>query len=258
MKQTEASKKIASLHLTDRDFTLLQYLYDYRMMSMEQIRRYIFTNKARPTITNRITKLAQGELIERLKVASLIHPLRFTNVGTVLKITSIGIGTLANKFASQTFSESVSDIRVQQLQHDLLLLDVVEGLKAKYPKNVFVEGSRYVKGIGDQTRVPDFVMIDPDTKETTAIELELTAKSERRYRHIILDYRMSKSFSKVLFVTASETIRRKIMTEVLGEKIHNFRIQNTGKFFFLLVSDIFKPTDPSDSCKLTKTSLLAA
>ena len=153
MKQTEASKKIAPLHLTDRDFTLLQYLYDYRMMSMEQIRRYIFTYNAWPTITNRITKLEQGRFIERLRVANLIHPLSFTNVGTVLKITSSGIGTLANKFASQTFSESVSEIRVQQLQHDLLLLDVVEGLKTKHPKNVFVEGSRYIKGTLDQTRV---------------------------------------------------------------------------------------------------------
>jgi hypothetical protein len=228
------------------------------MMSMEQIRRYIFTNNAWPTITNRITKLEQGELIERLKVANLIHPLRFTNVGTVLKITSLGIRTLANKFASKTFSEGVSDIRVQQLQHDLLLLDIVESLKTKHPKNDFVEGSRHVKGVGDQTRVPDFVMIDPESKETTAIELELTAKSERRYRHIILDYRMSKSFSKVLFVTASETIKRKIMTEVLGEKLQDFRIENAGKFYFLLVSDIFRPTDPSDSCKLSETSSLAA
>lgn len=258
MKQMEASKKIAPLHLTDRDFTLLQYLYDYRMMSMEQIRRYVFTGNAWPTITNRITRLEQGALLERLRVASLIHPLRFTNVGTVLKITSLGIGTLANKFASQAFSESVPEIRVQQLQHDLLLLDIVESLKSKHPRNDFVEGSRYVKGVGDQTRVPDFVMIDPETRETTAIELELTAKSERRYRHIILDYRMSNSFSKVLFVTASETIKRKIMIEVTGEKVHDFRILNAGKFFFLLVSDIFRPIDPSDSCKLTKTSSLAA
>ena len=258
MKQTEASKRIAPLHLTDRDFRLLQYLYDYRMMSMEQIRRYIFINKAWPTITNRITKLEQGDFLERLKVASLIHPIRFTNVGTVLKITSLGIGTLANKFASQTFSESVPDIRVQQLQHDLLLLDVVESLKSKHPKNVFVEGSRYIKGVGDQTRIPDFVMIDPETKEATAIELELTAKSERRYRHIILDYRISKTFSKVLFVTASETIRRKIMTEVIGEKVHDFRLQYAGKFFFLLVSEIFRPNDPTDSCKLATSSSLAA
>ena len=112
--------------------------------------------------------------------------------------------------------------------------------------------------MGDQTRIPDFVMIDSETKEATAIELELTAKSERRYRHIILDYRMSKTFSKVLFVTASETIRRKIMTEVLGEKVHDYKIQNVGKFFFLLVSDIFRPTDPTDSCKLATTSSLAA
>jgi len=228
------------------------------MMSMEQIRRYIFTNRAWPTIANRITKLEQGDLIERLRVANLIHPLRFTNVGTVLKITSLGIGTLANKFASKTFSEGVPEIRVQQLQHDLLLLDVVERLKTRHPKNGFVEGSRYAKDIGDQTRVPDFVMIDPVTKETTAIELELTAKSERRYRHIILDYRMSKAFSKVLFVTASETIKRKIMTEVMGERVHDFKIQNTGKFFFLLVSDIIRPTDPSDSCKVANTSSLAA
>ncbi len=245
MKQTEASKKIASLHLTNRDFTLLHYLYEYRMMSMEQIRRYIFTGNAWPTITNRITKLEQGAFLERLRVANLRHPLRFTNVGTVLKITSLGIGTLANKFASQTFSESLPDIRVQQLQHDLLLLDVVESLKAKHPKNVFVEGSRYVKGTFDQTRVPDFVMIDPKTKETTVIELELTAKSERRYRHIILDYRMSKAFSKVLFITASETIKRKIMAEVIGEKVHDFKIHSAGKFYFLLVSDIFRPTDPA-------------
>ncbi|MEZ4815755.1 MAG: hypothetical protein R3A80_11190 [Bdellovibrionota bacterium] len=224
---------------------------------MEQIRRYVFTGNAWSTITNRITKLEQGHLVKRLRVANLIHPLIFTNVGTVLKITSLGIGTLANKFASQTFSE-ISDIRVQQLQHDLLLLDVVEGLKAKHPKNDFVEGSRYVKGSPDHTRVPDFVMIDPESKEVTAIELELTAKSERRYRHVILDYRMSKSFSRVLFVTASETIKRKIMAEVLGEKVHDYKVQNVGKFFFLLVSDITRPTDPRDSCKLSNTSSIAA
>ena len=48
------------------------------------------------------------------------------------------------------------------------------------------------------------------------------------------------------------------MTEVMGEKIHNIKIHNDGKFYFLLVSDIFRPTDPTDSCKLADTSLFAA
>ena len=70
--------------------------------------------------------------------------------------------------------------------------------------------------------------------EKIALELELTAKSEKRYRELILKYRLSKDFNKVLYVTNQRQIETKIKS-LLGTGLVN------EKFKFLTLTDVFNP-----------------
>ena len=49
-----------------------------------------------------------------------------------------------------------------------------------------------------------------------ALELELTAKSEMRYREIILSYRTSSEFDSVLYVVKELSIQKKIGGLITG------------------------------------------
>jgi hypothetical protein len=65
-------------------------------------------------------------------------------------------------------------------------------------------------------RLPDAVAVVGADK--LAIELELTAKSGKRYREIILQYQMSKTFKRVLYVVGGDEIAAKIAHQITQQR----------------------------------------
>lgn len=71
-----------------------------------------------------------------------------------------------------------------------------------------------------------------------ALEIELTAKSEMRYRDIILSYRTSSEFKKVLYVVKDKSIQRKLGGLITGFNGRYEFIDDTDKFKFMTVDDL--------------------
>ena len=88
-------------------------------------------------------------------------------------------------------------------------------------------------------RLPDALVLTPRGEIETAIELELTAKSDKRYREIILQYRLSTTYKSVLYVTATKSIADKIKVQIFGRPVPGLSTpQSTGKFSFVLLNEI--------------------
>ncbi len=225
------------VQLTGRDFRLLALLYDHCLMDLGQIERFVFPQKSTSTILNRIGKLEKSGFLKRIRISRLIHPGSGRNVGVVLQITQKGLKEIAKHHPEKHIHDSIPDIHLSQLDHDLLLVDVIERLKTHNPDAAFTDGKRFVKGKSDIHRVPDSVMECLSTMQKTAIELELTAKSEKRYRQIILAYRLMPHFEKVLFIASSHSIAQKIKSEITGFKGQTNENLETGKFEFKLLKD---------------------
>ncbi|MCB0411021.1 MAG: hypothetical protein KDD22_00750, partial [Bdellovibrionales bacterium] len=88
-----------------------------------------------------------------------------------------------------------------------------------------------------------------------AVELELTTKSDRRYREIITGYRLNRNVDRVLYLSHDWAVFRKIQSVLAGFPIKGEVRQHSGIFSFLPVSAVtpkmFPPT-PKDEPKVPK------
>jgi hypothetical protein len=133
---------------------------------------------------------------------------------------------------------------VTTLREELLPLDLING------KEIIRKSQ--TKG----QLVPDFVFEMPNQKHKIAIELEMTMKSEQRYRDILTDYRCSKEFEKVIYVTPNVGIRDKCL-KVLGQDQppKNLRVLSSGKFEFRLLDDLLNDDEAVASIPIITNNL---
>lgn len=216
---------------TVRDFDLLQSLYDNTLLSFSQILKLHFTDRSKPTVINRLTKLERAGLINRLKVPRLTVVSSAHVISVVYQITKFGISVLQKRRPEIELRPEPVRLRPYSIDHDLLLVDVMVALKIRYSEYNIVNGELFNAVASSNGLKPDAVIIEPNGNQKIALELELTAKSEKRYRELILKYRLSKDFNKVLYVTNRSQIESKIRT-VLGSNLIS------EKFQFLTLDDV--------------------
>jgi hypothetical protein len=217
--------------VTERDMQILLDIYENVQLSFEQVHRRHFPGRSRVTVVNRLTRIRGLELIRRIKVGTVIYQLGSVEVGTVYHITGAGLKLLGERFSSNDFPTRPVRIGGKDLVHDLILTEVRAKLELSHPDVVIKHGKNLNLGQISNARIPDLVMIDSRSSAPTAIELELTPKSERRYRHIIFQYRHDRSYEKVLYIVSKESIGDKILTQVAGRKAQLGSAQQpTGKF----------------------------
>jgi hypothetical protein len=123
------------------------------------------------------------------------------------------------------------------LRHDLLLNEVVWAMEKRFPNTTFCHG-RLIPG-SDAKQIPDAEFAVDG--ERIALELELTEKSEKRYREIVLQYRLSPIIKKVVYVVASDRIKDKISFQLTQQRaIPGLSKPSTGKFYFVVLSEFLK------------------
>ncbi len=110
---------------------------------------------------------------------------------------------------------------VAQVDHDLFLAETALQLEAKgycdewkTEAELKVAGSRAyaIQSQVGGTKYPDLLLTQQtaSNRRTVAIELEMTQKSERRYREVIHAYERMEHLSWILFITKTESIRSAI------------------------------------------------
>ena len=230
------------LKLTQRDWLLIEGLYANTMMSFKQIATFYFDERSKSTIHNRLTQLEQGGIIKRFKMGRILHHLRETEIGVIFSLTKLGLTLLQAKIPDRILRIEPVPVNTNTLYHDLLLVDVTKKLECIFPKMSFVSGKLLGLPSQKMKRIPDIIGHGQETEKMMAIELELTAKSEKRYRQILTEYRIAQEFEKVIYITSHVSIEEKIRSLLTHKKVDGFARPSTGKFYFSALKDFFKDT----------------
>jgi hypothetical protein len=127
----------------------------------------------------------------------------------------------------------------------VLLVDVVDALREKFPGAILTNGRLLGDQASAQSVNPDAVLEFPECKERWAVELELNAKSEKRYREIVLRYRLQSAFARVLYVTGSREVVQKLarVLDRMPERLSS--AEPTEKFLWLDLVELLPPQNCS-------------
>jgi hypothetical protein len=223
--------KQPSVILTERDLFILKGLYDFTLMSFPQLAKVFFVGNAKPTIINRLSKLEQCGFITKTKLPRFITGMDKKVISVVYQISRLGIRELQKRFSNVEFHPEPVRLQPFSIEHDLLLVDVLLSLKTQKPDMGFVLGEHFCRFKSHLSVKPDAILIDMSGKLVVALELELTAKSEKRYRELILKYRLAKDFESVVYITSSDAIRNKIQSLLGGFGM-------TSKFKFMSLGEV--------------------
>ncbi len=227
--------------LTSRDIEIMQDLYDSMLLSFGQIHERHFKNCAISTVSNRLSKLIRDELVKSIRVGIIIFRGTPETIGSVYQVTRKGIKVLEQRFPYTRFRETSPIISHLTLTHDLILADVIKSLKLQNPEGKVIQGKNFYRADAKGKRLPDAIILYPNTKQKVAIELELTAKSEKRYKDIVMQYRMQPEFEKVIYIVQRPGIAEKILEQVEGHRlVPGLFVRKPSKFSFLFLDQFLK------------------
>jgi len=231
--------------LTPRDLLLLERLYENVVLSFPQVCRKAFSGKAKSTVLNRLGKLEGMGVIERWRVPVLDSKKPGPGIFVVFCITRKGIGTLAARQPEKTFRQKPVRLHGYTVHHDVLLVDVMDALREKVPGAFVMNGRIFGDQPSAQSVNPDAVLELPESNERWAVEQELTPKSEKRYREIVLRYRLQSAFARVLYVTGSREVVQKLarVLDRMPERLSS--AEPTEKFLWLDLVELLPPQNCS-------------
>lgn len=234
-----AKRKTDHVLLTERDLDLMTALHDHVVLSFGQIHERFFPSRTIATAMNRLKKIESQGWIERLRIPRIRIEGRASATGVVFQLSHRGRAILARSRPEATIFEKCPVLNPHQLDHDLLIADIAEHFKRRFPGYQWTNG-RYLSDGNGLKKIPDAVLRRTAQDCAIAVELELNGKSSRRYGEIVTNLRTSPGIARVIYVTASTSIGRKIMSAIEGYQVpfgHGFR----SEFFeFVRLSECLK------------------
>jgi len=229
---------MVNIKTTDRDLRLLLDLYRHSFLSFYQIALMHFDKCAGPTVYNRLSKLIKGDLIESMRVNLRVIHMSNKDIGVVYCITKKGLNLIKKYHHGGILRDAPIPINLNQLGHDLLLTDVIKVMQKKFIDAKVIDSKLLKLNYNYESQVPDAVVFMQNKK--LAIEVELTAKSNMRYREIISNYSTSSDFDGVLYLVKDVAIKNKIGGLITGYPNHYKDSDDTGKFSFCIINKFFE------------------
>jgi hypothetical protein len=221
----------------------MQLLYQSVALSFPQIERMVFEGRSKSTVLNRLARLEKGDLIKRMRVHGFTADVTTASIKVVFQLTKRGIRALSKVPGVRVERDEPVRLHGHSLVHDLLLVEVASALRLKFPSSQTTDG-RLWEGVKDpQQPQPDLILTMPDGQKPWAVELELTAKSEKRYRDIILRYRLSRKFDRVLYVTDQPKVI-KALTKILEGRFMKIDSREPTKFVHASLEGLLRMDKP--------------
>ncbi|MAV91620.1 MAG: hypothetical protein CL676_09365 [Bdellovibrionaceae bacterium] len=241
---TMTRRKADHVLLTERDLDMMTALHDHVVLSFRQIHEKFFPARTIATAMNRLKRIESQGWVERLRIPRLRIEGRRNATGVIFQLSHRGRTMLARARPEVNIFEKCPVLNPHQLDHDLLIADIAEHFKRRFPGQQWTNG-RYLSDQNGFKKIPDAVLQRTAADRAIAIELELTGKSARRYRDIVAALRTSPRIEKVIYVTASHAIGRKIMSAIEGYQVpfgHRFR---SDFFEFVRLTECLKDIAPA-------------
>ena len=230
--------------LTPRDYCILSDLYHYTVMSFMQLKAKSFTDVQKATALNRLTKLERRGYIQRRRVPRFLSSAHDLQISVVYQITKSGIRELQKHLPDKALRTEPVKLSAFSLDHDLLLNDVMDQFSYLWPNSQVTNAKLLdTKSLPDGIN-PDATLEKPNSNTRWAIELELSLKSEHRYRNLVLKYRTQSDIQKVIYVTQNKVIESKLIEVVAYKPIEGIPTPSTDRFYFTSLDELMK----SQSC----------
>jgi hypothetical protein len=205
-----------SVHLTERDLKIMGDLYRFRFLTFGQLKEKYFERRSKGTLSNRLSRLKFAGFVSRMPVGVLPGGGIDRSIGTLFRLTPKGITALRTAMPSEIYF-SLSPVTVAALHHDTVLNSLLVWSERENPgAEIITEGGLRRKLGGTRSQVPDALIVDTTSGTRIAVELELTQKSESRYREIVLNYQLSKDYDHVLYVLGNAAIESKLKKVITG------------------------------------------
>lgn len=256
--QPEHTKKSEPTHvlMTERDIELLAELHEHVVLSFSQVHEKLFFGRTLGTAMNRLKRIESQGWIERVRVPRLRLYGRKGAAGVVFQLTAKGRQTLAKARPEMDIFEKCPVLNVFQLDHDLLIADIADHFKGRFPEHRWING-RYLRDLEGLRKTPDAIMLNAISGKAVAIEVELNGKSLRRYREIVANLKSSPRIERVIYVTASSSIGRKIMSAIEGYQVPLGHQLATTYFQFMRLTNCLKVKNKSGASETSRKLALS-
>ncbi len=231
------------IRVTERDLKILRALFETTVMSFEQLRLECFEGLAPVTAYNRVNELSMAGFIDALRVGNIVYQQNPRIIGNIYRVSKSGIRILQSRLGiEQITRDEPFPWNTAQLAHDLILNDVGRVIRHAATGWQFKNGKHFTQTLAEERRIPDAQLTWGGTKECVAVELELTVKSEKRYREILLAYKLSRQTTRVLYVSNDPGVLRKVQSVLTGGRVCGSKLERSvGKFYFATMAELMGP-----------------
>jgi DNA-binding Lrp family transcriptional regulator len=243
---------VQNVKLTARDLAVLRGCYGHTVLSYSQIQGRYFPGRSRPTVSNRLGRLVRAGYLRKYRVGLPLLMGRQEEVGVVFQAARRAHKVLKLCGPDSPIRDEPVRFNASTLVHDLVLNDVMAALEKRFPRARITHGKLIQQPQTKGGRLPDAVLEMPSLDGLVAIELELTGKSNDRYRDIILQYLTSDRYEQVLYVMAGQAIAPRLRYLITNQReVPGADTPSTGKFFF---TDLTKLLDGPTTAVITNGS----
>jgi hypothetical protein len=227
------------LRITERDLILIRDIYENLQLSFEQIRSRHFQGLSRVTVQNRLSQLLSYGYLRKLRLSFPIAIPASGTCTTVYTLRRASLNILRERSDRMDVGSALVRIGGKDLRHDLILTEVRTAMMRRFPGQLIRNGKLMPKSQMKNAKVPDLVVSMPGSQKLIAIELELTPKSRKRYRQIILQYRMNAGYERIIYVACNQSLKNLLESQIHGRMVPG--IQKHGmpsKFEVTELSDL--------------------
>lgn len=146
------NRRVDHVLLTERDLGLMTALHDHVVLSFTQIHERFFPARTIATAMNRLKKIESQGWIERLRIPRLRIQGRTNATGVVFQLSHRGRMMVARARPEVMIFEKCPVLNPHQLDHDLLIADIAEHFKRRFPGYQWTNG-RYLQD-SDGFKIP--------------------------------------------------------------------------------------------------------
>ena len=230
-------KSIGKSLVMGRDLRVLQFLFEHKVLSREQIHLYFFSGVAKRTVNRRLRKILNLGLIKQVFIPTRQGPIYGYS------LTQRGVNQI--KFSLPYKVNGKSSQSYCPL-HDMALVNIRKAFEARnsvqgyYTENVLQTCSDFKEG----PQFRPFVDLKSDglafveTKIgvlNLAIEFDAHRKSHQRYRKKIDDYYWNRKVDGVLYICSHQGILNALL-RADKEVTHSHHCES--KVYFALLDDV--------------------
>lgn len=200
--------------LTERDNRLLLEIQNYGLLPTKTIAARHFDNAALTTVLRRLRKIEDVGYIKRID--------GLENGSHAWCLSPAGASLLDDQPSKTNYPPQIlkHDIALMKLRMRLEEIKIAQAWISEHVIRSRMARKRRYYDIREMI-VPDGLMGITRTynyKHAVAVELELTAKNQERYRNIVTEYQRRKAVWMVWYVVARPTIGKQIWKAVKSQR----------------------------------------